>query len=275
MIYVVTAVHNRYKITEKFVDCLLKQSYKDIKLILVDDGSIDGTSDMVKSKMPDAVIIKGNGNLWWGGSLHKAYLWLCENTDENDESYVMFANDDTEFGNTYIENAIGILRENRKILLTGYGIGKQTKKQVDGAIDFDFKRLSKVLSKTGKGNCASTRSLFFKLSDFKEIGGFKPKRLPHYGSDYEWTLRACLKHGYTVVCDDKLSYFANEDTTGDNFYYTLTRKKLFSKRSASNPVYKLNFIFTALPKKYIFAALWYQVIRYFKKADKILEILKR
>ena len=33
MIYVVTAVHDRYRITEKFVENLLKQSYKDIHLL--------------------------------------------------------------------------------------------------------------------------------------------------------------------------------------------------------------------------------------------------
>ena len=46
MIYVVTAVHDRYRITEKFVENLLKQSYKDIHLLLVDDGSTDGTADI-------------------------------------------------------------------------------------------------------------------------------------------------------------------------------------------------------------------------------------
>ena len=68
MIYVFTAVHDRYKITEKFVDLLLRQTYKDIQLVLVDDGCTDGTADMVRSKMPDAVIIQGDGNLWWGGA---------------------------------------------------------------------------------------------------------------------------------------------------------------------------------------------------------------
>ena len=46
MIHVITAVHNRYSITEKFADRLLAQTYKDIHLILVDDGSTDSTADM-------------------------------------------------------------------------------------------------------------------------------------------------------------------------------------------------------------------------------------
>ena len=48
MIHVVTSVHNRYAITEKFVKCLQAQTCKDIHLLLVDDGSTDGTDKMVK-----------------------------------------------------------------------------------------------------------------------------------------------------------------------------------------------------------------------------------
>ena len=52
MIYVFTAVHDRYKITEKFVDQLLRQTYKDIKLVLVDDGCTDGTADIAAEHEP-------------------------------------------------------------------------------------------------------------------------------------------------------------------------------------------------------------------------------
>ena len=49
-VYVVTAVHNRYKITERFVNNLLKQTYKNWTFVLVDDGSTDNTALMVKKK---------------------------------------------------------------------------------------------------------------------------------------------------------------------------------------------------------------------------------
>lgn len=107
MIYVFTAVHDRYKITEKFVDQLLRQTYKDIKLVLVDDGCTDGTADMVRSKIPEAVIIQGDGNLWWGGALHEAYKWTVKNADRS--AFAMFANDDSEFEDDYIEKRLKFL----------------------------------------------------------------------------------------------------------------------------------------------------------------------
>lgn len=275
MVFVITAVHNRYQITEKFVRNILRQTYKDIHLILVDDGSTDGTAKMVKDLLPNATIITGDGNLWWGGALHKAYLWVKDNLSNNLHDVVMFANDDTDFADDYIEKAVKILKGNPKTLLTGYGISRQSGKQVDGAVRFDFKKSSGQISQNGYGNCASTRSLFFTVADFLEIGGFHPYLLPHYASDYEWTIRAVQKYGYKVFCDNTLKYEADETTTGDNDYNKLTRKKLFSKRSGSNPFYKLTFIFLATPIKYIPAALWQQISRYFGKFKVLIQILKR
>lgn len=273
MIYVITAVHNRYKITEAFVEQLLMQSYKDIRLILVDDGCVDGTSDMVKEKMPDAIIIHGNGELWWGGALHEAYKWIKNNAKK--DAYIMIANDDTEFEPNYIENAISFLQAKQHTLLTGYGISKQTGKVIDAAINFDFKKSGFTKRNIGAGNCASTRSLFFRVTDFLLIGGFHPRVLPHYGSDYEWTIRASRKHQYLIFCDEKITYLVNEKTTGDNQYSSMTCKKMFSKRSSSNPIYKMIFIFMVTPCRLLPIAVWNQIGRYLKKWRLIIEILKR
>jgi len=276
MIYVVTAVRNRFKITQKFIERIKRQTYSEIKLIMVDDGSTDGTADMVLSEMPDAVIIKGNGNLWWAGALHEVYKWIKINIPTScDKDYVMIANDDTEFDDTYIERAIKVLEGKEKTLLTGYGISRQTGKVVDATVVMDFVSRDYSLRGEGYGNCASTRSLFFRVEDFKIIGGFHPILLPHYASDHEWTIRACRKYGYKVYCDKTINYYSDETTTGDNFYDTLTRKKLFSKRSVSNPIYKINYIILSTPIRYLPVQLFSQLKRYFKKKELFFKVLKK
>ena len=47
-VYIVTAVHDRYDITKRFISGLKKQTYKDFKFILVNDGCTDQTVPMVK-----------------------------------------------------------------------------------------------------------------------------------------------------------------------------------------------------------------------------------
>lgn len=273
-IYIVTAVHNRYKITELFIDHLLSQTYKDIVLVLVDDGCTDGTQEMVKSKMADAVILKGDGNLWWGGALHMGYQWLINNIADDD--IVMFANDDTQFESDYLEIAADLINKNPKCMITGCGYNKFTNEQVDGVIHWDFKTGtgSGVLTPTDEGNCASTRSLFLTGEILRETGGFHPKTLPHYGSDYEWTIRA-VRNGFRILSFEELKYTFDPGTTGDNDLEKLTVKKLFSKRSSANPIYKMNFIFLSTPVNYLPKRIGYQIGRYFGKVKTLAKIIGR
>lgn len=273
MIYVLTAVHNRFKITERFVAQLNAQTCQDFHLVLVDDGSTDGTREMVLSHCPSASIIQGDGNLWWGGAMQKAYEWICKNADRS--GYVLIMNDDTIFDETYVETGIALLSTLDKSLLTGYGQSLQTGKIMEGALIFDYVEGRGNGSGPGIGNCCSTRSLFLRVSDMLAIGGFHPVLLPHYSSDYEWTIRACRKKGYRVVCDERLKYFINEESTGINAYDKMSRKSVFSKRSVSNPFYKFSFILLSTPLHLLPAALFAQLKRYLNNAKLIVQILRR
>ena len=264
MIYVITAVHNRKNITEKFVMQLLQQEYSDIKLVMVDDGSCDGTSDMVRKLMPSAVIIKGNGNLWWGGALHQAFLWIKNNAHREDKIFI--SNDDTKFDNSYVKKGVQLLDENPNCLITGCGYSIQTNKMIDGVVHWDFKKGESIdgFKPIDTGNCASTRSLFMDVSTMIKIGGFHPVLLPHYGSDYEWTIRA-WKKGINIISFQELSYFFDEETTGDNKLESITFKKIFSKRSNMNPFYKFNMLVLITPPKYLLVNIGHQIQRYFRK----------
>lgn len=75
-IYILLPVHNRSAITEHFVNCLAAQTYRSYHLVLIDDGSTDGTADMVRAKIKEISVIKGDGNWWWAGSLQQGIDWL-------------------------------------------------------------------------------------------------------------------------------------------------------------------------------------------------------
>lgn len=274
MIYVVTAVHNRYKITEAFVDRLNAQTYRDITLVLVDDGSTDGTADMVKKKVPGAVILQGDGNLWWGGALHKAYKWIRGQGDHS--AYVMMANDDTSFEPDYLQKALNLLQNNTNVLLTGCGFSVNTDIQIDGVVHWNYRIGSPEgeLKPTDEGNCASTRSLFMTVQTMLKIGGFHPVLLPHYASDYEWTMRASRK-GIPIRSYGELVYRFDEGTTGDNSFEKITLKKLFSKRSNMNPIYRMSFILLSTPLKLLPANIGHQLQRYLGSVAKICTFFKK
>lgn len=49
MISVIVPVYNVENYLERCIESLIKQSYKDIEIILVDDGSTDNSSDICKN----------------------------------------------------------------------------------------------------------------------------------------------------------------------------------------------------------------------------------
>ena len=95
-VYILLPVHNRKKITANFIACLKNQSYSNYHLILIDDGSNDGTSEMVRNEIENLTVITGKGNWWWGGALHQGYKWIKKNVSDKN-SFVLIINDDTEF----------------------------------------------------------------------------------------------------------------------------------------------------------------------------------
>ena len=244
--YIVTAVHNRCSITARFVSELKQQTYKDFQLILVNDGCTDETVPIVRKMMPDAVVLTGDGNLWWGGALHLAYQYLMK-ASLHDDDIIFYVNDDSRWGQDFLQNAVLILRENPYALVTGCAYGLLSGNYLDGPMEFNLNNGAvRLLPEGSVANCASTRSLCLFYKVFKELGGFHPILLPHYASDYEYTIRAAKK-GHPIISDPRLKYKFSEDTTGDNSHQNLSLKKIMSKRSKLNPFYKLSFILLIAP----------------------------
>jgi predicted SAM-dependent methyltransferase len=104
-----------------------------------------------------------------------------------------------------------------------------------------------------KINCLSTRGLFLYYSDMEAIGGFHPFLLPHYWSDYEFTLRAARK-GFRLVTSDEavlnLQFVEPVFRRIEQMRFMPLKaflKFYFSKKAVLNPVFKSSFIFLACP----------------------------
>jgi len=77
-IYILLPVHNRLEITQRFITCLKAQTYQKYHLILIDDGSSDGTAEMVQENISSLTVVRGKGSWWWAGALQQGYRWLRE-----------------------------------------------------------------------------------------------------------------------------------------------------------------------------------------------------
>lgn len=255
-IYILLPVHNRCAITRRFIESLVRQDYNNYHLVLIDDGSTDGTEQMVRSYLNDLTVITGTGDWWWAGALQQGYLWL-KKQDVSVDDVVLIINDDTEIEPGYLTTGLEILKSNPHTLLVTQCYDRQTAEMVDpGTYHLDFKtRAFRTVDGDGEINCSSTRGLFLKISDLFSIGEFYPKLLPHYLSDVEYTYRAYRK-GMILLADNRLKLSLDHEATGfhGHDYDTSSRrmflKNYFSNKSSDNPIYWNNFILIACPWRY-------------------------
>ncbi|MCT7983611.1 glycosyltransferase [Laspinema sp. A4] len=252
-VYILLPVHNRRSITERFIKCLQSQTYQNYHLILIDDGSTDETAEMVREKIKNLTVIRGNGSWWWAGSLQEGYEWLLSNHISLDE-IALIANDDTEFDPNFLDQAVQILMASPHTLLQAQCYSRDQGRLITAGVKVDWKKLSFSPSENiDEINCLSTRGLFLKIKDFIKIGGFYPRLLPHYLSDYEFTIRA-QRQGMNLITDSTLKLCLDEQSTGyhqyDNQSFSVFIKQIFSLKSAGNPIIFTRFVFLCCPNRY-------------------------
>ena len=249
-VFVLVPVHNRREITRKFMSCLQVQTHPRLQLILVDDGSTDGTDSMVREEMPDAEVLKGNGNLWWSGCMQLAFRNLLQLAPDS-EDMILLANDDIEFAPDFIAKAVAALHQKPDALLGARQIDRATNKVLETGVFADLRRfVFRIAESAEQINCLPTRALLVRWKDMKRIGGFHPHLLPHYLADYEYTLRA-TRRGLRCFTTPDVTIIADLGATGDHdldeMVGSLLLRRLFSIKTPLNPVYRTTFVLLASP----------------------------
>jgi GT2 family glycosyltransferase len=86
------ACHNRRDRTVRCLESLFAQDVEGVELsaVLVDDGSTDGTSDVVRSRFDDVEIVRGDGSLYWARSMALAEKHAAARRPE----FLLWLNDD-------------------------------------------------------------------------------------------------------------------------------------------------------------------------------------
>ena len=272
-IYVILPVHNRISKTKEFINCLKNQTYSRYHLILVDDGSSDGTSALVKKHLRNVTILLGNGNLWWAGALRIAYLHLSK-AQVSDNDLVWIANDDITFESDYFDKLVNDedLRMNTLVISPGRCLSSGF---VERGFLIDWAKLEFFkLQKTIPPDAITTRGLCMYAKTFLSILPTPSKILPHYLSDLEYTMRA-KRFGYDLRISKSTLINVDRTTTGMHEDRSKTFKEFLfnnfiSKKSAFNYFYLGNFILLTCPWKYKIFTFLKVYYRFLKKAFQFL-----
>lgn len=246
-VFVLLPVHNRQALTRKFIDCLTAQTYSRVQLIVIDDGSTDGTADMVRQRQPTAVVLKGNGDWWWSGSMQCGFEWLSRH-GPHAQDLVLLANDDITFAPDFVARAVEHLDQTPHTLL-GARLVDETGAVIETGVEANLRRFTFHKAHTADMiNCLPTRALFLRWSDMCCIGGFHPVLLPQYWADYEYTLRA-HRLGMRCVTSSQITITADMSATGyhglDDLVGWSFLQRLFSIKTPLNPLHRTWFVLLA------------------------------
>lgn len=143
-ITVVIAVYNRCSLTEHFLKTITSQSFNNYQIVVIDDGSIDGTYEMIEQNFPKIHLIRGDGNLWWSGATNVGVKYAMHNFDTK---YICTMNDDTEVDYYFIEELYKAAQVNSKAIVGcfSYDIKNRTKLVYNGSrVDWWTGKISTV-----------------------------------------------------------------------------------------------------------------------------------
>lgn len=202
-VYIIIPVHNRQQITLKCLDNLSKCGYlQRYYIVVVDDGSTDGTTEAINSLYPDVIILPGDGNLWWTGAIKKGMEYAYEEGAE----YFIWLNDDCLFENNTIDNLVNFCQKNTQTIIgcQGYEAEQPTALSFGGKIKtwrgYKFIELPPGSSTTC--DLLSGNLVCFPRLVIEKIGYPNLNLTPHYGGDSLYLIKA-EKAGFNIFVDSR------------------------------------------------------------------------
>ncbi len=198
-IWAIVPIHNGLPYILSCLDSLSQQNTTaTIKVMVVDDGSQDDSSDAIRGRFPDVEIIEGTGDLWWTGAVAKAVNTLHPRMAADD--FFLLVNHDVTLAPDTVDCLVRRALMDRGI---GWAPTGHTGEQPMGCAEaghapYHVHPLVRSMVR-GQGSI-DVEALFGRCSLYPvgildDIDNFDAQMFPHYWGDSDFCFRAA-EHGY-------------------------------------------------------------------------------
>ncbi|MFO7669618.1 MAG: glycosyltransferase family 2 protein [Bacteroidales bacterium] len=265
-ISLVIPVHNRLEYTKSCLSILKDQektsffTKNQIYIILVNDGSTDETNEWVSSNYPEVIILEGDGNLWYSGSLNKGFrhalyqlgcdfVLIWENDIFPGPGYFnnLQALVESWDGNSIITSKLYYKSQPNLIFGLGGTFNKKTgQKSLIGWREEDGPKFNQIIELDWfLGHMALIHK-----DIIARIGLMDEKNFPQYHADIDYSLRA-TEHGFKNIVYPELKLMNDTGTTGIHQVKNKTIKQFFESFTSirSNNNIRKDIIFLRIHTK--------------------------
>lgn len=186
-VYIVTPVFNRKEITLAFLENLKQcRDLQRYSVVIVDDGSTDGTKAAINQLYPDVIVLSGNGDLWWTGAMALG----MQHAYEQGAEYFFWINDDCLPQLNTLPQMTKFMKQNPDTLVSAsfYTSEATSPVRVSG-----FQGRQGVMAQKGERvdvDGVSGWCVGIPAAVFKRIGPPDAGKFPHYAGDSMYTLKA-------------------------------------------------------------------------------------
>lgn len=279
MITVIVPVYKVEEYLERCVDSILKQSYKDFELLLVDDGSPDNCGKMCDEYAEKDnrifVIHQKNGGL--SAARNTGLNWFYE---QNRSDYITFVDSDDWLHPEYLSTLInGIIANDVKISVCNYKrVTKETPHEKHTKFEYEIIDPENFLVNHSWQYNYAWGKLYHK-SVFEDVRYPVGKNFEDTFTTYK-TLHKCEKIAYT---DTQLYYYLRNDTGISRSPWNTSELVIFDAMQEQMQFYKEKGLQKAYEKEFeLFVHHHaYQIVRIkenkkdLKKNKRILKDIKK
>jgi len=197
---VVIPVHGGLPLTVQCLDSLRACDPLPVMVIVVDDGSPDGTAAHLAAHYPDVHVVEGDGNLWWSGGINAGCAHALE---AGAETLILLNNDNVSVSPNLLTELVRLLDERGgcvgATLLMESPSGERLIFACGGNIN--WRRGGTELRLSGRpfreavepvSECAWLPGMAtaFAAETFRRLGGMDARAFPQSRGDADFTMRA-------------------------------------------------------------------------------------
>lgn len=195
----------------------------DFTIIVIDDGSTDGSAQWIEKQYTNIITLTGDGNLWWSGGINKG---IKHALDQSTISHILMWNNDISIQEDYLFKLHDALNCYPPNTIIGSKIYFADNPSIIWAMGGVFNRRTGnkypfgTLQKDGpeyevpfEADWLPGMGTVVHRNIFEKIGLMDDQNFPQYHGDSDFTLRAKLA-GYKLLVLPQLQIWNDKSNSG-------------------------------------------------------------